>query len=63
MTAIPLHIKRRFEQRWASRFTTPDTPALPQKHQYKIALSLKMERTPKKQPARNRVGTVHGVGG
>ena len=23
MTAVPLHIKRRFEQRWASRFNPP----------------------------------------
>jgi hypothetical protein len=26
MTAVPLHIKRRFEQRWASRFTASSSP-------------------------------------
>jgi hypothetical protein len=29
MTAIPLHIQRRIEQRWASRFTQPDASNAP----------------------------------
>jgi hypothetical protein len=33
MSAVPLHIQRRFEQRWASRFTAASNPpkALQQK--------------------------------
>jgi hypothetical protein len=29
MTAIPLHIQKRFEQRWASRFTQPTASNAP----------------------------------
>jgi hypothetical protein len=29
MTAIPLHLQRRFEQRWASRFTPPAASIAP----------------------------------
>ena len=30
MSAVPLHIKRRFEQRWASRFRPPAPSSSPQ---------------------------------
>jgi len=29
MSAIPLHLQRRFEQRWAARFVSPVTSAAP----------------------------------
>jgi hypothetical protein len=29
MSAIPLHLQRRFEQRWAARFVSPVAPAAP----------------------------------
>jgi hypothetical protein len=29
MSAIPLHLQRRFEQRWAARFVRPVTSATP----------------------------------
>jgi hypothetical protein len=61
MTAVPLHIKRRFEQRWASRFTSPDTSESSQKT--KSPPFGKKEHAIKKRPARKRGGTVHGVGG
>jgi hypothetical protein len=32
MSSIPLHLQRRFEQRWAARFRPVD-PAAPEKHQ------------------------------
>ena len=42
MTSIPLDLQRRFEQRWAARFSRPNLPTAPQKHQ--------LER-PDQQPA------------
>jgi hypothetical protein len=60
MTAIPLHIKRRFEQRWASRFTSPDASESPQKAK---SLSFGKKERMKKRPAPKRVGTVHGADG
>jgi hypothetical protein len=29
MSAIPLHLQRKFEQRWAARFAPPVAPAAP----------------------------------
>jgi hypothetical protein len=29
MSAIPLHLQRKFEQRWAARFAPPVAPATP----------------------------------
>jgi hypothetical protein len=29
MSAIPLHLQRRFEQRWAARFVPPAAPTAP----------------------------------
>jgi hypothetical protein len=29
MSGIPLHLQRRFEQRWAARFVPPAAPAAP----------------------------------
>jgi hypothetical protein len=29
MSAIPLHLQRKFEQRWAARFASPVAPAAP----------------------------------
>jgi hypothetical protein len=31
MSDIPVHLQRRFEQRWAARFVTPAEAATPQK--------------------------------
>jgi hypothetical protein len=31
MSIIPLHLQRRFEQRWAARFGSPAIPAMPKK--------------------------------
>jgi hypothetical protein len=32
MSIIPLHIQRRFEQRWAARFGSPAIPARTREH-------------------------------
>lgn len=29
MSVIPLHLQRKFEQRWAARFVAPVAPAVP----------------------------------
>jgi hypothetical protein len=31
MSDIPLHLQRRFEQRWAARFVRPAAPAAPKR--------------------------------
>jgi hypothetical protein len=31
MSEIPLHLQRRFEQRWAARFVSPAAPAAPKR--------------------------------
>jgi hypothetical protein len=61
MTAVPLHIKRRFEQRWASRFTSPDRSESSQKT--KSPSFGRKEHAIKKRPARKQGGTVDGAGG
>jgi hypothetical protein len=33
MSIIPLDLERRFEQRWAARFSRPIVAAAPEKHQ------------------------------
>jgi hypothetical protein len=33
MCDIPLDLQRRFEQRWAARFSRPNPPTTPKKHQ------------------------------
>jgi hypothetical protein len=50
MTAIPLHIKRRFEQRWASRFNPPAASSLPQISEPKLPPSstVRYGKTPRK---------------
>jgi hypothetical protein len=35
MSAIPLHIERRFEQRWAARFFSPAASAVPKRSDLK----------------------------
>jgi hypothetical protein len=63
MTAVPLHIKRQFEQRWASRFNPPDASTSPQDIRTKTSALEKKEATTKTRLARKRVGKSHGVGG
>ena len=33
MCDIPLDLQRRFEQRWAARFSRPNPPTTPEKHE------------------------------
>jgi hypothetical protein len=33
MSSIPLDLQRRFERRWAARFSRPNPPTAPQRHQ------------------------------
>jgi hypothetical protein len=61
MAAVPVHIIRRFEQPWASRFTSPDTSESSQKT--KSPSFGRKEHAIKKRPARKRGGTVDGAGG
>jgi hypothetical protein len=37
MSVIPLHIQRKFEQRWAARFLAPAASAVPKSSQLKGA--------------------------
>jgi hypothetical protein len=52
MTIIPLHLQRRFEQRWAARFGSLAIPAAPKKVGLKGSpVNLTCARqTPKKNP-------------
>ena len=34
MCDIPLDLQRRFEQRWAARFSRPNPPTAPKKHEF-----------------------------
>jgi hypothetical protein len=36
MCIIPLDLERRFEQRWAARFSRPEQAAALQKHRFKV---------------------------
>jgi hypothetical protein len=39
MSGIPLHLQRKFEQRWAARFVSPVTSAAPKRIDLKAALN------------------------
>jgi hypothetical protein len=39
MNAVPLHIQRKFERRWAARFVAPATSATPKANPLKDALN------------------------
>jgi hypothetical protein len=54
MSAIPLHLQRRFEQRWASRFTLPAASNAPKNVGAKAAPSTTGRRTPRQRPKKNR---------
>jgi hypothetical protein len=62
MSAIPTHIQRRFEQRWASRFSLPIAPKLVGTK----ATASKSRRSPGRK-ARTKentaVGTASPIGG
>jgi hypothetical protein len=38
MSGIPVHLQRRFEQRWAARFVTTNTSPLPPSIELQMAL-------------------------
>jgi hypothetical protein len=54
MSIIPLHVQRRFEQRWAARFGSPVIPAVPKNVGLKGA-PVKERRAPQK-PKKNPPG-------
>jgi hypothetical protein len=52
MSALPLHIQRRLEQRWAARFGAPATGAVPKSNRLKDALNtLPCPEKTKEKPA------------
>jgi hypothetical protein len=54
MSAIPLHLQRRFEQRWAARFVSPAASAAPKSIGLKGAVkSLQHPAKAKAKPARS----------
>jgi hypothetical protein len=53
MSAIPLHLQRRFEQRWASRFTLPAASNAPKNVRAKAAQSTTGRRAPRQRPKKN----------
>jgi hypothetical protein len=51
MGIIPLHIERRFEQRWAARFGSPVIPAVPKKELKGSPVNMRCAwQKPKKNP-------------
>jgi hypothetical protein len=50
MSIIPLHIQRRFEQRWAARFGSLVVPAVPKNVGLKDS-PVNMRRTAKEKPS------------
>ena len=50
MSAIPLHIQRRFEQRWAARFVPPVALISSKSLDLKLAAPTRRTRKPKKNP-------------
>jgi hypothetical protein len=55
MSAIPLHLQRRFEQRWAARFVSPVTSAAPKNVSLKGSVnSLARPAEAKEKPAGER---------
>jgi hypothetical protein len=55
MSAIPLHLQRRFEQRWASRFTHPTASTAPKNVGTK-APAAKTKEKPAGSPRRASAG-------
>jgi hypothetical protein len=53
MSAIPLHLQRRFEQRWASRFTLPAASNAPKNVGAKTAPLTMGRRAPRQRPKKN----------
>jgi len=51
MSAIPLHLQRRFEQRWAARFAPPVTSAAPKSIDLKAVNTLPRPAKPEEKPA------------
>jgi len=52
MAAIPLHLQRKFEQRWAARFSSPAASAVPKSKGLKAALdTLAHPAKAKEEPA------------
>lgn len=52
MSVIPLHLQRKFEQRWAARFVAPDAPVMPKSSQLKRTLNtLRRPVKAKQKPA------------
>jgi hypothetical protein len=63
MIAVPLHIKRQFEQRWASRFTASSSPETKSPATTESNVGAGRKGPKKGRPVRRRAGTVHGAGG
>jgi hypothetical protein len=60
MSAIPLHLQRRFEQRWASRFTLPAASDAPKNVGAKAAPSTTVRRAPRQRPKKSPPGVTGG---
>jgi hypothetical protein len=56
MSGIPLHLQRRFEQRWAARFLPPVTSAAPN-----IASKETVNTSPRPSKLKKPPGLVGGV--
>jgi hypothetical protein len=53
MSNIPLHLQRRFEQRWAARFVAPAASTAPKRLDLKRPVkNLPLIANPKEKPAR-----------
>jgi len=50
MSAFPLHLQRKLEQRWAARFVSPVASTAPQSNQLKGANNILLPGKGKKRP-------------
>lgn len=60
MSDIPLHLQRRFEQRWAARFAPPGASAVPKSTGVKRAPSKAWPRPPRAKKNRRPIDQRNG---
>jgi hypothetical protein len=62
MSVLPLHLQRKFEQRWAARFVAPAAPVVPKSSQLKRTLNtLRRPVKAKQKPAESSRRAQQGL--
>ena len=62
MSDIPLHLQRRFEQRWAARFVSPVAPAAPAAPKKSIGLKVAVNSSPQPVKAKEKPAELSPAG-